>query len=234
VFAVDCLSDDESYIHDLLSKESSDEDADDRTAFVVNDEDWFSEIDKNDLPNWDTASAAPNSGSDTDSFIEVAAEVSSEQIDGPVVELYDSRSTCHISLYREKFETLSTIPPKPFTAANKQRFSATGIGEMVIEIPNGVDMSKLRLTEVLFLLEVGYTLVSIGRLDELGYTVIFTDGRCIINDPMENVIGQISRTERGLYRVIHKANIDSADSVEETITVMELHKCMGHIAPTVA
>jgi hypothetical protein len=105
---------------------------------------------------------------------------------------------------------------------------------MVIEIPNSVDTSKLRLTEVLFSLEVGYTLVSIGQLDELGYTVIFTDSRCIINDPMENVIGQIPRTERGLYRVIHKANLDSADSIEETITVMELHKHMGHIAPTVA
>jgi hypothetical protein len=99
VFAVDCLSDDESYIPDLLSTELSDKDADDRTVFVVNNEDWFSEIDKNDLPDWDTVSAAPNSGSDTDSFIELAAKVSSGHIDGPVVELYNSGSTRHISLY---------------------------------------------------------------------------------------------------------------------------------------
>ncbi|OAX30988.1 hypothetical protein K503DRAFT_651505, partial [Rhizopogon vinicolor AM-OR11-026] len=55
-------------------------------------------------------------------------------------------------------------------------FNATGIGEMVIEVPNGLDASKLRLTEVLFSPEVGYMLVSIGQLDELGYSVTFADG----------------------------------------------------------
>ncbi|KIK36291.1 hypothetical protein CY34DRAFT_29531, partial [Suillus luteus UH-Slu-Lm8-n1] len=89
------------------------------------------------------------------------------------VELYDLGSTCHISPFKERFETLSTIPPKSFTAANKQSFNAVGVGEMVIEIPNGVDVSQLRLTEVLYSPEVGYTLVSIGRLDELGHSATF-------------------------------------------------------------
>ncbi|KAG2335524.1 hypothetical protein BDR05DRAFT_839424, partial [Suillus weaverae] len=53
------------------------------------------------------------------------------------IELYDSGTTRHISPYREHFETMSSIPPKPFVAANKQRFNATGIGELVIEVPNG-------------------------------------------------------------------------------------------------
>ncbi|KAG2344658.1 hypothetical protein BDR05DRAFT_850802, partial [Suillus weaverae] len=52
------------------------------------------------------------------------------------VELYDSGSTHHISPFKERFETLSTIPLKSFTAVNKQAFNAVGIGEMVIEIPN--------------------------------------------------------------------------------------------------
>ncbi|OAX31640.1 hypothetical protein K503DRAFT_660552, partial [Rhizopogon vinicolor AM-OR11-026] len=53
------------------------------------------------------------------------------------IELYDSGSTRHISPYKERFETLSDIPPKPFTAANKQTFNAVAVGEMVIEVPNG-------------------------------------------------------------------------------------------------
>ncbi|KAG2343734.1 hypothetical protein BDR05DRAFT_837116, partial [Suillus weaverae] len=36
----------------------------------------------------------------------------------------------------------------------------------------------------------------------------------------------------GLYRVIHDA--ESANSATETITVMELHRRMGHISPAVA
>ncbi|KAG2345177.1 hypothetical protein BDR05DRAFT_842787, partial [Suillus weaverae] len=53
------------------------------------------------------------------------------------VELYDSGTTRHISPYREQFKSLTPIPPKTFAAANKQRFDATGIGELVIEVPNG-------------------------------------------------------------------------------------------------
>ncbi|OAX30756.1 hypothetical protein K503DRAFT_652234, partial [Rhizopogon vinicolor AM-OR11-026] len=53
------------------------------------------------------------------------------------VELYDSGSTRHISPYRERFATLSEIPPRTFAAANKQLFDATAVGDMVIEIPNG-------------------------------------------------------------------------------------------------
>ncbi|KAG2742176.1 hypothetical protein P692DRAFT_201655076, partial [Suillus brevipes Sb2] len=53
------------------------------------------------------------------------------------VELYDSGTTRHISPYREQFKSLTPIPPKTFAAANKQCFDATGIGELVIEVPNG-------------------------------------------------------------------------------------------------
>ena len=49
-----------------------------------------------------------------------------------------------------------------FSAANKQKFNASGKGEMVINIPNGIEISQLQLMEVLYSPEVGYMLVSIG------------------------------------------------------------------------
>ncbi|KAF8156831.1 hypothetical protein B0H34DRAFT_658121, partial [Crassisporium funariophilum] len=51
-------------------------------------------------------------------------------------ELYDSGCTQHISPFRDDFENLRDIPPKSFLAANKQSFSATGKGEMVIDVPD--------------------------------------------------------------------------------------------------
>ena len=190
------------------------------------DDDWFSEVGDditsfND-PDWDLDSG-------------IAAQVDEgHQRDSPVVELYDSGSTRHISPYKERFETLSEIPPKPFTAANKQIFNASAVGDMVIEIPNGVDESRLRLTEVLFSPEVGYTLVSIGRLDELGYSATFTDGKCILRDSCDDIIGEIPKSNRGLYRVVHLPGGNSANAAAETVTVMELHRRMGHIAPSAA
>jgi len=97
VFAIDALSDSEiSTVPDLLTLSSGD-DTEERLNFAISDEDWFSEVDEEDLPSpsdWETEPAAPSSGSDTDSFIK----------------LYDSGSTCLISPYKEHFETLSDIP----------------------------------------------------------------------------------------------------------------------------
>ena len=104
-------------------------------------------------------------------------------VDSPTLkrmELYDSSATCHILPYHDAFETYTTIPPMPFTAANHQVFNATGIGEMVVDVPNGYDVSHLCLTEVLYSKEVGYMLVSVGRLDELRLSTTFADGFCTI------------------------------------------------------
>jgi len=153
--------------------------------------------------------------------------------DGICTELYDSGTTRHISPYRDMFINYTEIPPKAFNAANKQQFEAVGKGEMIIEIPNGVDASKLQLTKVLFSPEVGYTLVSIGRLDECGYTTTFGDGKCTIRDSTGDEIGHIPRSGKGLYKVVHDDG-ESSFAITEKLTIMELHRRMGHIAPAVA
>ena len=148
------------------------------------------------------------------------------------VELYDSGTTRHISPYHERFENLVNIPNKSFTAANRQKFIATGVGDMIVKVPNGYDVSRLCLTEVLFSPEVGYTLVSIGRLDELGLSTTFAEGFCTIRGSEGETIGRIPRTSKGLYHVVHEH--ETANAADETVTVMELHRRYGHIAPSVA
>ena len=132
--------------------------------------DWFSKVEEDKLSD-DLA----DNLSET-SFEEIAAGIGEddmEEVDtiisegfGPAgqVDLYNSGSTQHLSPYRDQFTTYQEIPPKSFTAANKQKFHVVGSGEMIIEVLDGADVSKMKLTEVLYLLEIGYTLVSIGRL----------------------------------------------------------------------
>jgi len=98
-------------------------------------------------------------------------------------ELYDSGCTQHISPYLSNFETFAEIPPKAFRAANEQTFSATGKGEMVIDVSDGAQSSQLCLTEVLYAPEVGYTLISIGWLDDKGFSATFLGGKCLIQGP---------------------------------------------------
>ena len=98
-------------------------------------------------------------------------------------ELYDSGCTRHISPYQDDFNDFTEIPPREFMAANKQSFSATGKGKMVINVPRGVKFSKLQLTEVLYSPEVGYTLISIGRLNKKGFSATFSGRKCAIHGP---------------------------------------------------
>ncbi|KAJ8586923.1 hypothetical protein M405DRAFT_794883, partial [Rhizopogon salebrosus TDB-379] len=129
---------DEGSLPGLLSVESSSNGgigdcADDEGS----DADWFSEIGDDegclghgwDFENSDLKTTAENN--------DTAAGVSSEHFNSSITELYNSGTTRHISPYRELFNSLSTIPPKHFTAANKQSFAATGVGDMVIAVPNG-------------------------------------------------------------------------------------------------
>jgi hypothetical protein len=206
--------------------------------------DWFSEVEEDKLSD-DLA----DNLSET-SFEEIAAGIGEEDMEEVAaiisegfrptgrVDLYDSGSTQHLSPYRDQFTTYQEIPPKSFTAANKQKFHAMGSGEMIIEVPDGADVSKMKLTEVLYSPEIGYTLVSIGRLNEARMTTTFGNGQCAIRDADGSQIGSIPRASTGLYRVIHESvNSSYAATAKEAtthLTPIEFHRQMGPISPTVA
>jgi hypothetical protein len=187
--------------------------------------DWFSEIGDDEYRDDEDLEGADETGS---VFV---AESNPGNI--PIrAEVYDSGCTKHISPYQDDLENFTEIPPRPFRAANKQSFSATGIGEMTVDIPNGVDVSKLQLTEVLYSLEVGYTLVSIGNLDDEGFTATFGGGKCVITGPDGKRVGEIPKNHRGLYRV--ERSSETAEVAVEEITLDQLHRRMGHISPETA
>lgn len=78
------------------------------------------------------------------------------------IEIFNSGTSCHISPHCNAFTSFQSIAPHPLHAANKQNFNAVGKGDIVLDILNGVVTSQLRLTEVLYSPEAGYTLISIG------------------------------------------------------------------------
>jgi hypothetical protein len=142
--------------------------------------------------------------------VQEIAHVSGAKSSPTKIELIDSGCTHHISPYQEDFTSFEEILPKSFWAANKQRFSAVGMGELTIDLPNSTDGSKLALTKVLYSSEVGYTLVLVGWLDDLGFIMIFGSGKCTIHGPDGNVIGEVPKSSSGLYRVEHETDIANA------------------------
>jgi len=127
-------------------------------------------------------------------------------------ELYDSGASCHMSPYRNRFQNFVSIAPKPISAANKVAFNAVGRGDVEIEVPCHEKTSKVTLKDVLYAPDMGLTLVSISRIAAAGFQSIFEGSSLKI-------------------RVEHN---ESAHAAVTTVTIDDLHRRMGHIAPDAA
>ena len=145
--------------------------------------------------------------------------------------LYNSGCMNHISPYKSDFNNFQTIKTRHFCTANKQIFSTIGKGELVVNIPNDSGTMQFRLQEVLYSPEVSYTLVSIGRLDEDGFSMTFGGGRCTIRDVNKEVVGVIPKTAVRVYKVEHE---EIASGAEERLSLGSFHHQMGHISPDMA
>ena len=113
--------------------------------------------------------------------------------------LSNSSCTKHISPYQDDLINFTDIPPKSFRVENKQSFSATGTGNLIVDLPNGKEKSKLELTNIQYSPEVTYTLVSVVYLNDQGFTVKFGGGKCEITDPNGIKVGAVPKTDRGLH-----------------------------------
>ena len=167
-----------------------------------------------------------------DAAMLVNAEGHDEEIQ---TELYDSGASRHMSPYRDHFENYISITPKSITAADKRYFQAIGKGDLRIKIPNGSTATTILLKGVLHCPDMGLTLVSIGKITAAGYKVIFKGATCRIYDAKDKIIGLIS-ARNGLYRVDHEVVVNAAMIGEdpEILSIEEIHRRLGHIAPETA
>ena len=144
-------------------------------------------------------------------------------------EILDSGATRHMTPDRHRLRNFKHIPDRPISAANQELFSATGIGEMTVRIPNGQDYTDVTLRDVLYAPKMGITLISVGRIDEAGYTATFKGGACTISNSKGKCVGYVPKLQ-GLYR-INTSTLDTANVVE-TLTIDELHRRHGHVNHT--
>jgi hypothetical protein len=153
-----------------------------------------------------------------------AAEDSTTEID-----LYDSGASRHMSSYRHKFSNYRPIEPRSIRAADDHIFKAIGEGDVRIEIPNKASKTSMTLKEVLYCLNLGFTLVSILKIAAAGYTVMFKGDICRILDRTGRIVGEIE-VSNGLYRVSSDSDKASVAFTQKT-TITNLHKRLGHISP---
>lgn len=156
-------------------------------------------------------------------------------IEGVQTKLYNSRASQHMSPYREQFKNYVSIVPKSITAADKCYFQAIGKGDLCIKLPNGSVTTTILLKDVLHCPNMGLTLVSISKITAAGYKVVFQGPTCKIFNLRDKVVGLIN-IKSGLNCVDHEVmvNVGMAGEACKILTVKELHRQIGHIAPEAA
>jgi len=146
----------------------------------------------------------------------------------PRAELYDSGALRHISPYKADFISFTPLSlPLYLNAANQHKFPTIGMGTLVVKAPIYGRKSVLTLYDALYMPSVGYTLVSLGALDEEGYTSHIGGRHLRLTSASREQVVDIARNARRLYKAEH--SLESAHAVE-LLSVMELHRRLGHIS----
>ena len=174
-----------------------------------------------------------NKGKDGLSTYACATLANVEGGEGIETKLYDSGASHHMSPYRKQKENYVPIAPKSIIAADKQYFQAIGKGDLCIQVPNiDGNSTSILLKDVLHCPDMGLTLISVAKIATAGYWVLFKGAWCRIYNADNDVIGQLA-ARNGLYHVEHSiAAMTGNIKPKEVVTLEELHRQMGHVAPT--
>ena len=117
--------------------------------------------------------------------------------------LFDSEASRHMFPSRESFITYRKIEARLITAANKNIFHAIGIGDVIIKVPNGATRSTILLCDVLHAPDLALTVVSIGRIVQVSYSVEFDQDKCVIRMRDGSMIKNIPARLNGLFKLDH-------------------------------
>ena len=147
------------------------------------------------------------------------------------IKLYDSSCSIYITPYHEHLKNYLRIIPKTMNIANKQSFYAIRKRDMTIKVSNSTKTSELKLTKVLYSFEVGYTFVSIRKLDECGFQCFFDNGKCSIFTKKEDKIDEIPKNAYNLYK--YTSELPTTNAIKQ-VTLQQLHWYIGHISPDIA
>jgi hypothetical protein len=104
---------------------------------------------------------------------------------GPKVglEIYDSGASIHMTLSRHQLMSYQAIEPCRITAADNKTLNTIGMGDMYGQVPNGPNRSmRIVAKDVLYVLKLGPTLISIGCIAQAGHAVQFCRKECRIFD----------------------------------------------------
>lgn len=104
-------------------------------------------------------------------------------------------------------------------------FYVVGVGDLDVQVPNGVLSTKVQLRDALHTLDMGLTVVLIGCILKASCMVQFENRTCQIVRS-SSTISSIPASTNGLFKVEHSF---IATESPENVDILTLHHRLGHI-----
>ena len=161
-----------------------------------------------------------------------AAALMEEEHGSPIVDidLFDSDASQHMSGHCHCFVDFTKIESRPITAADLCSFSAIGKESLYLELSNGGDTLKILLSEVLYALCMGVTLVSISQVTDAKSSVLFHGNICRIFNSLRTILGEVPK-HNGLYQIFTSCPQTAvyAGKAVEVLSIDELYRRLGYV-----
>lgn len=143
--------------------------------------------------------------------------------------IVDSGASSHFCPDKGKFLNFVKITPQEVYTASGDVISATGWGDVKIDLPLGSKQMTVTLKDALYAPSMAFTLISTNRIASTGFAVVFEGKMCRILSatPGRRTIAEIPQVQ-GLYSVAskrkHRANVAMMK-----LTINNLHRSLGHV-----
>jgi hypothetical protein len=114
--------------------------------------------------------------------------------------------------------------------ADGRSLSTVGMGDLHIELPNGLEKMKTVFRNAVHAPGMAFTLISISKLDKAGFLVTFNKGMCTIKNHKSNTVATIFHSNR-LYKIAanHPNASSMANAASEKMSISEVHRKLGHV-----
>ena len=141
--------------------------------------------------------------------------------------LFDSGCSSHMTPLADKLRNTQNVPTRVIQAANAETFTSNTTSTLHIELPidDQSTMKSLVLQNMLLCPNTPNTLISLGKLDDDGYTMIIENSTLTIINNQGETVGIIPKTN-GLYQL---PSLEFAyAAAERLVSLYEAHCISGH------
>jgi hypothetical protein len=95
--------------------------------------------------------------------------------------IFDCSVSSHFTPERSKLLNYQEINSEPIRSADGHTFSATGKGDLKLELPNGNQKpTPVTLKNMYYSPHLAFTLMSVGTMDQNRYDLRIKEGKCVI------------------------------------------------------